>query len=132
MPEQKSGTSAINPMAPSRWNMNAFPINLKASAAFTASERQAIDDSALSWDASIAFGINFFDTTGTTSVTQYGSLGPYLDSEMGIYKSTSWPSAELPSNALAITQIFGYRKLTGTANEYVEIFHADIILNDMA
>jgi len=47
----------------------------------------------------------------------------------GVYKITSWPLS-LSTSALAVTQIFGRRFNTGSANEYVRIEHADILVNE--
>jgi len=52
-----------------------------------------------------------------------------MDSVLGVYKTDTWPS-DLPGSALAVTQIFGLRKNTGKPNEYVDIQHADILLNE--
>jgi hypothetical protein len=50
------------------------------------------------------------------------------DNVMGVYKTTSWPDG-LPTSALAVTQIFGRRYNTGSASEFVNIEHADILVN---
>lgn len=65
----------------------------------------------------------------TVSNKDTGDLNSYKsDGVLGIYRSDSWFS-NVSSQALAITQYFGYRRNTGTSSEYVELFHADIILN---
>ncbi len=129
VPEKKSETVAANPASPSRWNTSSFPIILKLSNDFTATEKDDLIDAATSWSDSITNQFTFFDTTQSSTLSPYAGLSDYLDSEMGIYRVNSWPSG-LPSGALAITQIFGYRKYLGTSSEHVEIFHADILLND--
>ena len=58
----------------------------------------------------------------------YNDLNDFYDREMGIYKSFSW-YPEVSSTAIAITQFFGKRKKQGTSLEYIEMVHADIIVN---
>jgi hypothetical protein len=128
VPEQRT-TGSINALAPSRWNPALLPLKVKVSDEFNVLEEQHVSDAANSWDASVNYQANFFDTSETASVSEYANLNSYLDDEMGIYKSSNWHS-ELPLSALAITQIFGYRKNIGTSSEFVEIFHSDIVLND--
>ena len=81
------------------------------------------------WNSSTSH-YNFFNiTSSTTSNKDYSSLSSFKnDGEFGIYKSTSWFS-NVSASALAITQYFGYRRNPGTASEYVELYHADIIVN---
>ncbi len=130
VPEQKTTSAPINPGSPSRWNVNSFPVKLKLANDFTVFEKDNLTDAGISWSDSISNSLTFFDTTENTDLSYHSSLSAYLDNEMGIYKAQVWPG-ELPGSALAITQVFGYRKYLGTANEHVEIFHADILLNDV-
>lgn len=58
----------------------------------------------------------------------HADLSSYRDSELGIYKSHSWFS-NVQSSVLAVTQYYGYRRNAGTASEYIQITHADIIMN---
>ena len=55
-------------------------------------------------------------------------LKDFHDNEMGIYFSPAW-FPELSSNTLAVTQFFGTRRNVGTPFEFIEISHADIIVN---
>ncbi|MCT4643089.1 MAG: matrixin family metalloprotease [Bacteriovoracaceae bacterium] len=112
-----------------KWNMSAsnFPIDLYISSDFSAGEVLAIEETTSGWDNEIGGGIQIFDTSGTTA-PKSNNLNSYQDSVLGIYKITSWP-AELPSSALAVTQLFGTRKNIGTSTEYIQITHADILMN---
>lgn len=56
------------------------------------------------------------------------SLSSFRDSVMGIYRSNSWNYGQ-GSDTLAITQYFGYVRNSGNSNEYLELTHADIMLN---
>lgn len=72
---------------------------------------------------------NFFQLDAdTTTNKEYSALGSYYDSEMGVYKHTGW-FHDVSSSALAITQFFGLRRQVGTPSEYIEMVHADIIVN---
>lgn len=80
------------------------------------------------WDAS-APERNFFQyELGPVKNKDYNNLKDYQDSEMGIYFSKDWYD-EVSKSALAITQFFGNRRLAGTSMEYIELSHADIIIN---
>lgn len=72
----------------------------------------------------------FFRIPATaTENRDHAELTTYRDSEMGIYKSYSWFS-NVQETVLAVTQYYGYRRNSGTASEYIQITHADIILNE--
>ena len=52
----------------------------------------------------------------------------YKDNTFAIYKHETW-FEDISRSALAITQFFGKRVNSGTASEYLELIHADIIVN---
>lgn len=80
------------------------------------------------WDGAIS-GTQFLKVPATTlSNNSYTSLNQYRDSEMGIYKSPTWFD-NVPSSALAVTQFFGVRVNVGQPDEYIQLTHADIIVN---
>jgi hypothetical protein len=91
------------------------------------------------WETALENKKNFFKDVTAPSTTlattpevdkaniNLDSLGD--DSINGIYKIQHWPM-DLPSSALAVTQIFGRRFNIGDANEYVRIEHADMLVND--
>ena len=117
-----------NPQS-AKWNLskNNFPLQMKLSSDFNSSEKSEIRSSSSNWDSSIGGGVNLLNDTQETS-PKSNNLESYNDSTMGIYKVFHWPS-ELPDSALAVTQLFGIRKNIGTSNEYIEITHADILVN---
>lgn len=84
---------------------------------------------ATAWDGAVDNAKNFF-TFGTDVPDKSNSVvaDDLYDSEMGVYKTTSWPD-DIPDSALAVTQIFGRRYNVGSPDEYVAIEHADILLN---
>lgn len=107
---------------PAKWSSKSvFPLAIKISNDFDADEIQSINNSADNWSDPFS-GTNLFNAT-TSNITEKNSLDAYEDSTLGIYKSFNWPS-ELPTTALAVTQIKGTQK-----SNYIRINHADIILN---
>jgi hypothetical protein len=108
------------------WPQASFPLNLKISTAFTNNEFELFDDGAAEW--SNASGVNFFDLTLTASNPNHASLASYYDGEFGIYNATV-ETESMPAMALAVTQVFGYSRIKN-GQSYVEIVHADIIVND--
>lgn len=80
------------------------------------------------WDDSYS-PIQFFKTNSSALPDPgYANLLQYRDSVTGIYKSFNW-FPEVSSSALAITQFFGIRKIDSHGVEYLELTHADIIIN---
>lgn len=77
-----------------------------------------------------ASSLNYFRLpAATTSKSNKGNLDNFKnDGVLGVYRSDSWFS-NVSGQALAVTQYFGYRRNTGTASEYVELYHADVIIN---
>lgn len=113
----------------SSWDSNAnpFPLQMKISEDFTTMESDDIKTASSSWKSSTDSNTELFDHSSTTS-RDPSDLDSYMDQEMGVYKIEDWPS-DLPSSALAITQIFGVRRNVGKSNEYIQIQHADILMN---
>jgi len=66
-----------------------------------------------------------FETTATSG---NNSLSNFRDNELGIYKSYNWFS-NVSSNALAITQFYGIVRSDGSLGTYIDLTHADIIVN---
>lgn len=108
---------------PSKWpGVNSFPLNLKISNDFDTNESSAISKAADSWTTSTTSSTQFFTTTNQ-DLTPKSSLTGYADNILGIYKLYDWPSS-MPETALAVTQINGLQH-----SSYIEITHADILLN---
>lgn len=122
----------INASAPYMWSSSAFPRDLKISTSFTAAESANITAMTTQWETSLENKKNFFTHSATTAEVDQAGMdldGLGDDSINGIYKIQHWP-LELPSSALAVTQIFGRRFNVGDSNEYVRIEHADILVNE--
>ena len=58
----------------------------------------------------------------------YTHLDDFLDDEMGIYPSYGWYKT-LSKRSLGITQFYGRRINPAEGQQYIELVHADIILN---
>jgi hypothetical protein len=88
-----------------------------------------VDQMLKAWNASNG-SLTFFQVPATQVANrEYANIKQYEnDGEQGIYKSPNW-FTDVDSRALAVTQYRGIRRNIGTSSEYVELTHADIILN---
>lgn len=116
--------------APYVWPSNAFPRDLKISSAFAPEEEANIKAMSTAWETALENKKNFFDHSAPATEVDKANLNlnSLNDSVMGVYKIQHWPM-DLPSSALAVTQIFGTRYNQGDADEYVKMVHADILVN---
>jgi hypothetical protein len=122
-----SVATAINHEAPYLWSgKTTFPLTLSIDSKFNSNEVTSIKDMATAWKSSVENKKTFYSFSSSLTTKSFNIDSP--DSEMGIYKATTWPS-DVSESALAITQIFGRRHNVGEANEYVSIEHADILVN---
>ena len=120
--------SVLTKIPPSSWESDTqFPLQLKYGSNFDPQEVAAIEASANSWSTHLNHKLDPFDFS-PSSIEKKESLDSYEDSELGVYKITSWPS-HLPKTALAVTQIFGRKINSGFKSEYIIIDHADILIN---
>lgn len=122
----------INIHAPYIWGNKSFPKKLLISDAFTMAETDTIKEMSLAWKTAVN-NTNFFDHTSDTTPEishKIKNMDTFLDSTFGIYKSNNWPLTKISGGALAVTQLYGIRQNIGDSNEYVDIRHADIIVND--
>lgn len=101
---------------------------MKISDQFANDEDQAIRDMANAWSDSLNQATQFMDAAYVTPELNSLDMAQYEDSVIGVYKMSAWPSA-LPATALAVTQLIGVRKNIGRASEYIDIQHADILVN---
>lgn len=134
LPKVSSSPFSSRPTVDVRWPSSSFPLNLKISQEiineYASNDYSTHGPEIMSsrWNGALS-GINVFTTPfAETTTFGYSSLNGFDDFELGIYKSDNWFN-EVSSSALAVTQYFGVRRNTGTASEYIELIHADIILN---
>ena len=80
------------------------------------------------WNDTTTAATFFKVPASTTSNKSYDDLSSYKDSEMGVYKSYDWFD-DVKTSVLAVTQYYGYRRNSGTSAEYIQLSHADVILN---
>ncbi len=104
------------------------PINLQISSDFSEDERAQIITMADQWDEIISDYKLFNFSPDNVANKNFTGLDSYYDGEMGIYKSYGWFN-DIDSNVLAVTQYFTNIRNKGTAAEYYELIHADIIVN---
>lgn len=127
---KSTSSGAASASAPYLWSDKNFPKTLQISNAFGAPETQNFQDMSTAWKTALEDKVTFFSYGATTpELTNTSvSLDSLRDSVLGIYKTTVWP-ASLSGTALAVTQIFGMRYNVGESDEFVNIIHADILIN---
>lgn len=114
-----------------KWPESSLPLQISLSRGITTNSGEITDlqDTAMAWHNSAG------STNGLVRPTfsmvdnlEYGDPRSYKDGTIGIYKSANW-FASITSRPLAITQYYGYIKESAQLGKYVELTHADIILN---
>lgn len=127
-----------NPSTPFRWNTNLLVSGLNVKIAdefrndfvpadYDSNNRDPIEQVMHQWN--LADSRTYFVLPASTTTNKdYSNLSSFQDGELGIYKSHSWFS-EVSSSALAITQFYAIRRNAGSSAEYLELTHADIIVN---
>lgn len=143
---KQSGTENLNTGAPKlqagscnigKWNSAFLPLNLKISSDFNGDFTNAdqvsglnlLEQMAKNWNDAVAPGAALFQVPfSISSSTGNNALINFRDSELGIYKSYDWFS-NVSSNALAITQFYGIVRSDGSLGTYIDLTHADIIMN---
>lgn len=114
--------------APGKWIGLTQGLTLNVSSDFSADEKNTISQSMNEWNLRAPAGVSLFkNTLNATATNSYATLSSYRDNEFGIYKKSPWFN-DVSSNALAITQYFGYLK-SNNGKAYLELSHADIIFN---
>ena len=116
-------------LVPMKWPLSSLPLNVKISDSFSEDDRTFIESMGEEWEITLNHEIDFFDfDPNLTPNQQHSSLINYHDDEIGIYSIDSW-FEEVGPYVLAITQFFGFRRNAGSSNEYIEMNHADIMIN---
>ncbi|MBF0315194.1 MAG: matrixin family metalloprotease [Oligoflexia bacterium] len=112
-----------------RWNANAFPLNIAISDNFTPEESAAAEEVSQEWEQAFDDYHHLFRFSPyAPTPSGYNKFSDFRDGVMGIYKNDRWFPSQY-ADALAITQFFGHRINPGREDEYIELDHADIILN---
>ncbi len=120
-----------------KWDNVFLPLNLKISSDFNGDFTNAdlvnglnpLEQMAKAWNDAVSTGPQLLQLPfETTSSTGPSSLNGFRDNELGIYKSFNWFS-NISSNALAVTQFYGILNSNGNLGTYINLTHADIIIN---
>lgn len=113
------------------WYSSGFPKTLRISSAFTTDEITRIKEMGAAWSTAVENKKTFFNygSNVTEKSNTITSMDNFLDSVFGVYKTSDWSKTGVTSMALAITQIYGLRYNEGEYNEFVDIRHADILVN---
>lgn len=141
--KQAGGTSAIGTTGSSsscligKWSDSSLPLRLKMSSEFSGDYTGAnmvsglnpLEQMAAVWNAPVAGSKTLITVPfPIASTTGYAQSSSFRDSEIGIYKSYTWFSS-VSSSALAITQFYGVVTSSAGLGQYINLTHADIIVN---
>jgi hypothetical protein len=127
--EGSSSTAAVNAEAPYVWGNKTFPKSIGISNSFNSDEKLAMTQMGAAWTSSVSAGDPFFSFSDLPNNNYNLERN---DGVLGIYRVDDWNENFTPNDQvapIAITQLFGRRYNTGSANEYVSIEHADILIN---
>lgn len=135
MPRTQGGSVTL----PGRWssaNLSA-PLQVNVSSDLTddfiAADLDGNGDNPIvvamkSWNSAHP-NVNFFKTPVTSVANKESTdLTSYRDGELGIYRSDAWFPG-ISSGTIAITQFYGYIRNSGSPDSYIDLTHADIIVN---
>jgi hypothetical protein len=122
---------------PRYWMNDDLPLLVKISEDFETdftgfydpfTELNPFDQMQQNWEDAVP-GKTFFVFLSEAAMNQpYINIDDFNDGEIGVYKSYTW-YPEFPSEAVAVTRYLAYRKNVGSSNEFLEMAHADIIIN---
>lgn len=138
--KETTTASAINAPVGSciigKWPDSSLPLSIKMSAEFDGDYSNAdlvsglnpLEQMAKVWNTAASPKTLITLPFGATATSGYVSTSSYRDSEIGIYKSSNW-FTNVSSSALAITQFYGVVTSNPGLGQYIELTHADIIVN---
>lgn len=119
-----------------KWSDSSLPLSLKMSTEFDGDYTNAnlvnglnpIEQMGKVWNDALISKPLFQIPFTSTAINGYASTSSFRDGEIGIYKSYNW-FTNVSSNALAITQFYGVVTSSANLGQYVQLTHADIIIN---
>lgn len=135
VPRAQGGASAY----PARWSaanlVSPLPVDISSDfdGEFTAADDDGDGDNPIvqamkSWNDAHST-IDFFEVPASSVANKSSTdLTTYRDSVMGIYMSHTWFDG-ISSSTLAITQFYGYLRNSGSTDAFIDLTHADIIVN---
>ncbi len=125
-----SSSASSSDNASMRWSESKLPLKIIVSSDFDLSEKDSNSYNLMQqmqekWNNADS-SREFFDLSSEYTVANkdYGDLNSYLDSELGVYKADTWFDF-IGDGVLAITSYLGENR-----GSYVEMLHADIIVNN--
>lgn len=121
------GGSGQNSSLPMRWPQANFPLAMKFSTSYTEDEITQMRLMRQAWEDQIPELTLFTNASDTIANKDNLNLNSFNDSEIGVYLTDPWFS-DVTTNALAITQFFATTK-TQNGEQFLELFHADIMVN---
>lgn len=127
--ENNGSNNNENSSLPARWQIEKFPLQVNIDQNFRNDEVSAIEEMGSVWENGVNNQIPFFKfIVNGPSLKSENDFKNYQSIQLGIYKGTEWFPEDY-SSALAITQFSGRRTNVGSSNEYIDLEHADIIIN---
>jgi hypothetical protein len=119
-----------------KWSDSRLPLNIKISSDFsgdiTAGSLVAglnpLEQMAKAWNTAASPKTLITIPFPATANTGYADTASYRDGEIGIYKSQNW-FTNVQSQAIAITQYYGVVTSSEGLGQYIDLTHADIIIN---
>lgn len=119
-----------------KWSDSRLPLTVKMSSDFTGDINPAnmvaglnpLEQMAKAWNTAAAPKTLITVPFPIAATTGYADTSSYRDGEIGIYKSAQWFS-NVQSQAIAITQYYGVVTSSAGLGQYVDLTHADIIIN---
>lgn len=120
-----------------KWSDNVLPLQIKMSSEFSGDYTNAdlvatlnpLEQMGKVWNDAVSPTKTLLTTPfGVSSASGFSATTDYRDSEIGIYKSHTWFN-NVSSSALAITQFYGIVTSSPALGQYIELSHADIIVN---
>lgn len=120
-----------------KWPSNRLPLTVKMSDEFDSDYHPVndlvgglnpLEQMAKVWNNATSPLTLINENFPTTATHGYASTNSFNDSEIGIYKSTSW-FTNVSSSALAITQFYGTVEESAGLGRHINLSHADIIVN---
>jgi len=119
-----------------KWNDSRLPLTIKLSPDFSGDITAGsmvdglnpLEQMAKAWNSAATPKTLMTVPFGTTANNGFSDTASFKDSEIGIYKSPQWFS-NVQSQAIAITQYYGIVTSSEGLGQYIELTHADIIVN---
>lgn len=119
-----------------KWSDSRLPLAVKMSSDFSGDINPSsmvaglnpLEQMAKVWNTAAAPKTLITVPFPIASTTGYADTASYKDGEIGIYKSSQWFS-NVQSQAIAITQYYGVITSSAGLGQYVDLTHADIIIN---